>query len=275
MTMLTEYERRQLAAIEAWKNAEPGVLSRAFGVVVAPVEWIVQTVVPEVVVRNAIDGASKLARFMTDTEDVLRAAQVSSVAALRSKELSLCDRLADDVHNLAIAIAVAEGSTTGAMGIVSAPIDVPAIITVAMRTIHKIGICYGYECKTDEDEQFYRGILAAAGATTLEEKAVALGALTTIRVVLVRQTWKAMAKSITQHQLGRGMITVTAYDLVKQIGISLIRHRALAAIPVIGAIVGGSANGWYIKAVGWAARRSFQERWLADAGKLTPDEKIN
>ena len=33
-------------------------------------------------------------------------------------------------------------------------------------------------------------------------------------------------------------------------------------------MVGGSANGWWMKEVGWAARRAFQERWLLDAGKL-------
>jgi hypothetical protein len=212
---------------------------------------------------------------MIDVQDVLRRAQVPNVASLRDTDLGTCDRLADDVHNWAIGIASVEGSATGAMGLLGAPIDVPAIVTIAMRTIHKIGLCYGYECNTDEDRILVRRILAAAGATTLEEKLAALGVLTTIRVILVKQTWRAMVKNIARRQLATGVVAVTVYDVAKQIGVGLIRRRALAALPVAGALVGGSANGWYINEVSWAARRTFQERWLADCGKLTPESEVN
>ena len=56
--------------------------------------------------------------------------------------------------------------------------------------------------------------------------------------------------------------------MAKQIGINITKRKALQAIPVIGALVGGSVNGWYIKDVGWAARRAFQERWLIDNQKI-------
>jgi hypothetical protein len=52
------------------------------------------------------------------------------------------------------------------------------------------------------------------------------------------------------------------------LGINITKRKALQAIPVIGAGVGASLNGWYIKEVGWAARRAFQERWFIDNRKL-------
>jgi hypothetical protein len=37
----------------------------------------------------------------------------------------------------------------------------------------------------------------------------------------------------------------------------------------LGAVVGAAVNGWYIKEVGWAARRAYQERWLVENHKAT------
>ena len=57
-------------------------------------------------------------------------------------------------------------------------------------------------------------------------------------------------------------------NLAKQLGVNLTKRKALHAIPAIGALVGASVNGWYIKEVGWTARRAFQERWLLENHKI-------
>lgn len=46
------------------------------------------------------------------------------------------------------------------------------------------------------------------------------------------------------------------------------KAKRLHAIPAIGALFGASVNGWYIKEVGWAARRAFQERCLLENHKI-------
>lgn len=176
--------------------------------------------------------------------------------------------MADEVHDWAIGLAVVEGTATGAFGILGAPVDVLAIITIAMRTIHKIGVCYGYECETEADRQFVLGILAASGANSIEEKIAALTTLRALEVLIAKQTWKSMAEKAAQSQLSKEAAIIGIKNLAKQLGINITKRRALAAIPAIGALIGGSINGWYIKDVGWAARRAFQERWLRDNGKL-------
>jgi hypothetical protein len=227
-------------------------------------------VIPEAAIKAAIDGASRLGRSLADDADLLRDAGVSEIAALRAGELTVCDRLAGGVHNWAIGMAAAEGTATGALGILSAPVDIPAIITLALRTIHKIGLCYGYASCTEEDETFVRGILAASGANSMEEKLAALTALNALRTVLLQQSWQAMGQKALQDRLGKEAVLVLIRNLAKQVGINVTKRRALAAIPAIGAVIGGSVNAWYLKEVGWAARRAFQERWLIDAGKLEP-----
>ena len=130
-------------------------------------------------------------------------------------------------------------------------------------------MCYGYECKTPADEQFACEILSASGANSIKEKLAALTALTAIKTILVKQTWKAMAAKAAQSQLSKEAAVITLRNLAKQLGVNITKRKALAAIPAIGALVGGSVNAWYLKDVGWAARRTFQQRWLEDSAKLS------
>jgi hypothetical protein len=87
-------------------------------------------------------------------------------------------------------------------------------------------------------------------------------------MVLMRQTWKAMAQKAAQSTISKEGALITLRTLAKQLGINITKRRALAAIPAIGAAVGACVNGWYMNDVGWAARRAFQERKLVDQGKI-------
>lgn len=208
---------------------------------------------------------------MTDTKDVIRDGGVESVSELRNKNLELSDKLANEVHNWAIGIAVTEGAGTGAFGLLGMAVDVPALITLSLRTIHKIGACYGFEANSPEDEKFALGILAVAGANTIEEKVAAMTTLRTIEVILTKMTWKRISEAAAKKQFSKEAAMFTTKTLAKQIGINITKRKALASIPVIGAAVGGSVNGWYIKEIGWAARRTFQERWLMENHKIHDD----
>lgn len=223
---------------------------------------------PTAAVRGALDSSNALALWLTDTKDVVRDGDVSALAELRTKDIQLSDALANEVHNWAIGMAVAEGAGTGAFGILGAPVDIPAIITLALRTIHKVGVCYGFECSTELDRKFALAVLAAAGANSIEERASALVALRSIELTIANITWKKMSHKAAENQFSKEMAIVGLRRLAKQLGINVTKRRALAAIPAIGALVGGSVNGWYIKEVGWAARHAFQERWLFENRKI-------
>ena len=270
MDSTTRYEQEQATAIEKWKKEEPGVISRAFGVVVSPLAWLVRQVVPDAAIKGALSFANSAASWMTDTDDVCRDAGVKRIGDLVGKDLKLSDKLADNVHNWAIGLATAEGAATGAIGIFGAPVDIPVLITLALRTIHKVGVCYGYESRTEQDEQFVWGVLSAASSNSVKEKVAALALLRSLEVIIAKQTWKKIGETAAKSQVGRETAIVALRSLAKQLGINLTKRKALAAIPWIGAAIGASVNGWYLKDVGWAARRMFQERWLSDSEKNKP-----
>ena len=266
---LSDYEAAQVEGVRAWKKEEPGVISQGLGFAIQPFAWLVRQIVPEKAMVAAIEGCNTAGMYLADQKDLVREASVKSISQLKKKDLQLSDSLADSCQNWAIGIAAAEGAAAGAGGIFTAPIDIPAIITLAFRTIHKVGLCYGYECKTPVDNQFVLGIVAASGANSMEEKVGALASLKIIERVLVTQTWKKMGEKAAETVVSKEGAIIAIRGLAKQLGVNLTKRRALAAIPFIGAAVGGTMNAWYIKEVGWAARRAFQERWLLENKKIT------
>jgi hypothetical protein len=265
---LNIYESTQLQKIKDFKNEAPSVISQGIGTVLKPLTYLTEKMIPEAAIKGALDFSNSAAKWLTDINDIKRDAKVTNIEELRYADLELCDKLADEVHNWAIGIASAEGGVAGAFGIAGMAADFPAIITLALRTIHKIGICYGYESKTELDNQFVLGILSASGANSVKEKEMALLTLKNIETILIKQSWKTMAKKAAEQQLSKEGIVIAIKNLAKQLGINLTKRKALQAIPIIGAGIGATVNGWYIKEIGWAARRIFQERWLIENGKI-------
>ncbi len=267
-TALTVYETQQLEEIKDWKEEEPSVISKAFDVATTPINWAMNKIIPEVSIQAALHFSSVTAEWLTDTADIIKKAQVEKIDDLKCRDLELSDDMANIVHNWAISLATAGGGVTGAAGLAGMAVDIPSVIVLALRTVHKIGVCYGYECTGEKDREFALAILASSSANNMADKIAALTTLRTIEVTLAKQTWKVMAQKAASDKMSKEAAIIGVKNLAKQLGVNLTKRKALQVIPAIGAFVGGSVNGWYLKDVGWAARRAFQERWLVDSGKM-------
>lgn len=278
---LHPYEIKEAVEIYKWKHQEPGLGASAMGYLLDKVGWAVEKVTPtalkeyyenSTIIQNGIKGALDLAntgaKQITDSRDLLKEADVKSIEELRGLPLARSDVLADSVHNWAITLASAEGGLVGMAGLPGIAADVPALITLCFRTIHKIGLCYGYELDDEADTQTVYGILSAANAMSMEEKIASLYVLGQFQKLLVRQSWKYMAKVAAEKQLSKEGTIIGIKTLLQQVGINLTKRKALQAIPLIGGGIGAVVNGCYVQDIGWAARRVFQERKLADQGKV-------
>ena len=154
------------------------------------------------------------------------------------------------------------------VGLLSLPVDIPALVTLALRTIRRVGACYGYEGDDEAEKMFVMSVLSAAGANTVKEKAMSIATLQSLYITISKKTWKKIAEIGAENALSKEAFITFVRDVAEQIGIKLTKKRALVAIPAIGAIVGSSLNGWYLRDVGLAAQRSYQERWLRDNGRF-------
>lgn len=266
-TNLTEYEAEQLSAIQAWKTEEPSVISKSLGTVFTPVSWLTQKLIPEKAIRGAIYAAMKTADKLSDRGDIKKAGNVSQIQDLLSKELQFLDKLAATVHHWAIGLATTGGIATGFGGAVTLAADIPATVTLALRTIYKIGLCYGYESKTDEDRRFILAVLAIPSANSIGDKMIALNTLGAVRTTPKRSLVPSpddAAESTQKKPLTKKDTDIGIDHLAKATGLNLSKRKVLQLIPAVGAVVGGSVNGWYLRDVGWSARRAYQERWLGD-----------
>jgi uncharacterized protein (DUF697 family) len=260
--MVTDYESRQMAEIEAWKRAKPDMLRGRFGSVPRTLNWVVDRIVPYIPLNQTFAWLDATAARLVDERDLIKRAGVSSLAELQSQDLSLSDRLAEGNHRWAMGMAAAEGAVTGVTGLVGLAADIPAIITLALRTIYRTGLCYGFDVQPER--QMALGILAVSGANSMEEKTQALAKLDEQQTAL---TGHGTTGPGNVSKLDHSRITVR--QVTHQLGVNLAKRKALQAVPMVGALVGGSVNAWYIRDVSWAARRVFQEQWLRQNHKLS------
>lgn len=261
---MSVYEKNQYDAIKLWQGEEPSVVSQAVGVVFKPITYLMEKIIPSKAIEGALSGFNGMAQWFCDVDDIKRDGNVNSISELKNKSLELSDTLANEVHNWAIAAATAEGGAAGLFGLPGMIADVPTLITMGLRVIHKIGICYGFECKTEEDKQFVFAIMSAAGSNTMKEKNTAVLLLRQITVKISKETWKQIAANAAVKGIGLDAAIIAIKNLAKQLGINITKRKALQAIPLIGLGVGAAMNAQFITDIAWAARRSFQERWLSE-----------
>jgi len=266
--IMNNYEQQQYDAIKQWQNEAPGVVSQTIGKVFKPVSWLMEKVVPQNAVESALGGFNGVAQWLCDVEDIKRDAEVATILELRSKSLELSDKLANEVHNWAIGAASAEGAAAGFFGLPGMIADVPALITMGLRVIHKIAVCYGYELKNESDQQMVFGIMSAAGSNTMEEKDAAIFLLRQIDKQMTGDELKKMAANSVIKGIGVDAAIIAIKNLSKQLGINISKRKAFQAIPLVGLAVGGAMNAQFINDIAWAARRTFQERWLYDNGEI-------
>jgi hypothetical protein len=270
---MTPYEYNEYEQIIKWQNEEPSVVSQTINGVLKPVSWLIGKIVPPKAIQGALTAFDGLAELLTDSNDIKRDGGVDNVEELRIKDLQLSDKLANEVHNWANGIAAVEGAGTGVLGLPGLIADIPSLITMSLRVIHKIGLCYGYDCITQTDKQFVYSILSAAGSNSVKEKAASISNLQAINKIIAGETWKKMAEKTTENKFGIEALILAIKQLAKQLGINITKRKALQAIPIIGAGVGAALNVAFINDVAWAARRSYQERWLMENGKIEDGNK--
>jgi hypothetical protein len=265
-----DYEEEQRQAIGKWRDAPPSVLEEALGVIAAPVAWLLQKIVPAAAIEGALRGADWLAqqtlphRADATGDGVVNGAGVGDGSANPPQKLSELDETAEGVHRWAVGIAIAEGGAAGAVGLAGIAFDIPALVTLSLRTVRNMGACYGYAGDSEAEREFAFGVLSAAGANSIAEKTAALLFLQQLRTTLLRSTFKNMALIAAEQSLGKEAAIIAVRNLASQLGVNFGKRKMLQAIPLIGAAVGASVNAAFVGDVAWAARRSYQERWLAD-----------
>ncbi len=185
---LTPYESEQVEQIARWKSTPPNPIAELFKSITTSITDLVEKAIPDNLVIAAIEAAYKTSERLAGKEDIKRRASVSQLGELRKKPLEECDRLAQQVGAVALTLATVEGAVTGAGGVITTLIDVPLLFVLALRTILRIGHCYGYTLDHAHDEKFILGVLITATSGSLATRRKRLDQLREVEHWLVEET---------------------------------------------------------------------------------------
>ena len=246
---LTPYEAEQVRRIAAWKSEPPHSLGELWKRATLPAAHAIERAIPHRVVRAAITRAYDASEVLAGEEDVKRRARISDLADLRQGPLERCDRLAVAIGSAAEGLAAVEGAATGAGGLFTTFLDVPLLFVLGLRTIRKIGHCYGYPLARHQDRHFVLGVMTVAMAASLDIRRERIHRLRELEELLIEETQE-------------DVLTEEALSVLFQLEI-------FGEIPGVGAISGGVLNWHYMRRVVETARMLFQERWMRDNDKLT------
>jgi len=241
---LSPYEAARVREIAAWKSTRVSRLAEVIDTLTTPVTWAVGHFIPRQAVTKVVTSMEWVAHRSDPLKEVLKAAGVASLGELREGRLEECDALASIFTARAERFAVVESAATGFGG----PLfHVPAQLIAALRSITRIGHCYGYELDDSLGHALVLDILEIATLDSFEE-----------RQRLIERLHAAIDRK--EEALPGGE------DLLHRTSRNLIAEEAVDLIPVVGTAVSFLFDSQFMHGVDEAARRIFQERWLRDHG---------
>ena len=265
MSPLNQYEHEQLALIRAWRGRQPGLATRTIGQATGPLTNAVEKMVPPLALRLALDAAHATAVRFTDRRSILKRAGVADIEALRQVELETCDQLARRISRRAAALGGGSGALFGIAGGLGLVADLPTLLTLTFRTIHRVGLCYGEDLAAPERRRLPVAVFALASANSMEEKEQALEAIDSVGESDDSVDSAAGVDGISraaQRELAKDSVAFSLNNLGKSLARNLGWRKAGESLPLVGALVGGSVNAWYLHDLARSAQYTFQLRWL-------------
>lgn len=259
---LTDYEQKVLNNLLRWQQQGPSWGTRLLAKPSGAAVQAVQNMVPVEALRAGLTKANQFARKVDDRRDVLKRSGLPNEVALGAQSLEAADRLAIQISRRAMILGGVGGGVLGVTGAVGMVIDIPLLLTLALRTIHRTGYCYGELLDEAERERLAVGIFALASANSLDEKTSALEALASGRDV-VDDAWRDGLERVAEREMAKDAAAYSVQTLASRIGLHLGARKGAGVVPVLGALVGSSMNAWYLHDVSQTARRVFQWRRIA------------
>jgi hypothetical protein len=266
---MSDYERKALEAIRAWKTPR----LTWFGMAMECIDWPLAKAFDAAtandqikkVINNSLSGSLKAVndlalwavRHDAIFEEYRRSGHdITSHKDLYSLDLEVIDKIIGWLGAKYNSAAFIEGGATGAVGLLGIPADIVALLTLCQRAVGEYATYCGFDVANQSERLFALNVLALASSPTDGAKYIALAQLIKIaEQVARRKTWQTLEEQAFVKIIK--MITTS-------IGIRLTKAKLAQVIPIVGAGVGAGFNAYYINKVCDAAFFLYRERFLAE-----------
>ncbi len=262
---LTAYEEIQFEAIAAWKHRQIGGLKEIMGRLLMASSGLLNFLFLNKVLEQIASLCEQAtASWQQDWEKLKPLAGIENAVDLRRGALETCDQLSEQVTQAAERQASVQGSLSGLFDLIGEVADEGLTLVLALQTIHRVGLCYGYAPQTLDEQAFAWAILNAAIAQTQEEFE---NTQITIRR-LQRSLKQAIEDETLQDTLEEDMEDLLMDSAIEQ-GIAQLSGETLGGIiPIFSIVMNVFADFDLIHEVSEAAKREFQLRWLLENQKI-------
>jgi len=265
---LSEYEIKSLREIKKWeKDKHKGFHKKVLDVVSRPVDYVLGKIgqrklkIFENTVEKTVSNLLTTSTYTVDPEDLIKRAHAHGVMIKDLSELKECDLgLLDECnrehikfHEKASAI---QGAAAGLGGILTATVDLTALLVQDFHMIQEIAFCYGFDPNDIiEKEIILRIIEIGVGGSEIKFKALKeIGSLKRI---------KSKSSSQTTAKKGASVLGSKALEeYIEHLTAALIVRLVPRALPVVSMAVSAHSNHEIIEHSGKAAFMVYRRRFI-------------
>ena len=263
--------------IAAWESGKRGYLARLGDLAFDTPAKLGATLVPQAVQRSACQVIEKTLRltahagkFSIDVENITRQRnrKLGNKKALGSR-LKACDELARKFWNTHSGYAAAEGAATGLLGFAGFIADIPLILSIAIRSIRTVALCYGYSTAHPPETDYALHILRIGSSSKKEIKAQTLAMLRDMEKSVIFKAPPAKKRGApAKRSLEPQYFTLEEY--AKSLAIELVQRRALRLVPIAGMVTAVSFNATYAHDIGRTAFMCYRRRFIEENAVFSP-----
>lgn len=271
---MSDYERRALADIQAWKEPSTGWMSslsdattRAWNGVtdlvhrIPGVEWTMENVV-----AGLVDLTNEITQDSVWTEAVYkdfrkRGYEVHEPDHVLTLDLEHIDTVTGGLEQKYIGLATAEGAATGLAGAAGIAPDLIALVSINLRAAGEYATYCGFDVSQAEERVYALELLDYVASSGNNRKDLTIAPV-------VRSASKA-ARTQGMQLLEQVGVANAVEAIARRLGIHLTEKKMAQMVPVTGAFLGGGLNYLYTRKVCRTARFMYRERFLL--AKYGPD----
>ncbi len=259
-----------------WRDKSAKADVRGLPSISVPALSALRKVLPDGSALRLLAATYRTAFRLSQPQSVLRQAKLETLAAVRLRPLADCDAHAQRVAARSGWLAGSSGAALGVAGAAGLIADAPTLLVLALRTLMRIGYCYGEPASP----ALITALFALASADTETEKRIAWNAALTAEITdessaigdagqltdaAVRDGLERAAEREFAKQALASSLQKLAVTLVQRMGLK----KTVGFLPVVGAVVGSAVNIRFIYLLAESARMAFAaRRALADGSTL-------
>ncbi len=263
-----EYLEAASQEIEQWESRGPGFVLCLSDFLLRPAENAARALVPPRVqeavtkaIQEFLSGLGSAAQLINNEEKVYY--RVETAYQECGDELKAADTAAKHFWNWNLAYSAGEGGATGLLGLAGLAADIPSLITVSLRLIQQIGICYGNDVRAEQEQEYVMHVLRIGSTANRQAKMESLLVLRPVEQVLLKVSWRKVSETIARRELRYLSLRTALQEFARTLGLQLTRRKALQIAPVVGALIGASCNAQFVNDVGRAAYMLYRRRRIA------------